>query len=79
MLFEAGADALCDDIVAVIAPKNVRRDRIITRDNLTIEQADRRINAQKADEFYCRNGVTVLDGGTDLETLKTAASDYLSN
>lgn len=78
LLFEAGADKLCDDIVAVIAPSDVRRCRIMTRDNLTIEQADARIRAQKSDEFYCRNGVTVLDGGADLDDLKASAIGYLS-
>lgn len=79
LLYEAKADELCDTVVAVIASADVRKQRIMVRDNLTTEQAEQRMAAQKPDDFYCRSGVTVLDGGTDIPTLQQAANNYLSS
>ena len=78
LLFEANADALCDTVVAVIAPADVRMKRIIARDKLTEAQAKQRMAAQKPDEFYCREGVTVLDGGDNINSLQEQAKQYLS-
>ncbi len=78
LLYEAKADELCDTIVAVIASSDVRKKRIMARDNLTDDQATQRISAQQPDAFYCRDGVTVLDGGTDIHTLQQAAKSYLA-
>ncbi len=78
LLYEANADALCDTIVAVIAPADLRKQRIMARDNLTAEQAVQRMSAQQPDDFYCRDGVIVLDGSTDIPTLQQAAKDYLA-
>ena len=51
-LFESGEDALCDFTVAVIAPKEIRLERIIKRDNITEKKALERINAQKDNCFF---------------------------
>ncbi len=77
LLYEAKADALCHSVVAVMAPADVRMQRIMTRDNLTPEQAIQRMSAQKTDDFYCRDGVTVLDGSGDVDTLHHQAIAYL--
>lgn len=79
LLYEAQADALCDTIVAVIAPVDVRLKRIMARDLLTAEQATRRMSAQKPDDFYCRDGVTVFDGGSDALILQQKAKEYLTD
>lgn len=60
LLFEAGADKLCDRIVAVTAPADMRLARIMARDGIDREAALQRMNAQPSDEFYTRDGVTVL-------------------
>ncbi len=52
LLFEAGADKYCDTVIAVIAPKQIRIERIIKRDNITREQALSRISVQHDDDFY---------------------------
>ena len=69
LLYEAGADALCDRILAVTAPAEARLSRIIERDGLTREAATRRMNAQPNDTFYTRDGVTVLNNDTTHEAL----------
>ncbi len=51
-LFESGLDSICDTVLAVLCPKEIRKKRIIKRDNLTEEQADIRLSASKPDSFY---------------------------
>lgn len=51
-LFESGADKLCDYIVSVCAPENVRLQRILLRDKIPIEHAKTRMGAQKEESFY---------------------------
>lgn len=51
-IIESGFADECDYIVVVHAPFDVRMKRIISRDNLSEEDALIRLNGQKADEFY---------------------------
>lgn len=74
LLFEAGADSLCHHIVAVTAPVEKRQQRIMQRDGIDAEAARRRIAAQQADEFYCREGVSVLYNDTTEEALRQQAA-----
>lgn len=60
LLFEAGMDDICDAIVAVIAPKDLRFQRIIERDCISADAANSRISAQHNDEFYTRDNVIVI-------------------
>jgi dephospho-CoA kinase len=59
-LFESGEDALCDFTVAVVAPRDIRLERIMKRDNITEEKALERINAQKDESFFTSRADFVL-------------------
>ncbi len=59
-LFESGEDELCDFTVAVVAPKEIRLERIMKRDNITEEKALERINAQKDENFFTEKADFVL-------------------
>ncbi len=59
-LFESGEDALCDFTVAVIAPEDIRLERIMKRDNITEEKALERINAQKDESFFTKRADFIL-------------------
>lgn len=52
LLIEYGLDKKCDKVIAVLADKAVRAERIIKRDGLSREDAENRINSQKNDEYY---------------------------
>lgn len=52
LLFECGADKICDTVISVVAPEEVRLDRIIKRDNITIQAAKSRMSVQHEDSFY---------------------------
>ncbi len=65
LLFEAGADALCTHTAAVLADKDVRLCRIMARDNLSMDAAQKRLNAQKPDAFYREKAdFTIYNNGT---------------
>lgn len=59
-LFESGEDKLCDFTVAVCAPVDIRLERIMKRDNITLEKAMERINAQKSENFFTRQADFIL-------------------
>ena len=51
-LFESGFDRHCDYTVGVIADEDVRIRRIISRDRITRETAEKRIRSQKSNQFF---------------------------
>ena len=51
-LFESGENRLCDFTFAVIAPEEMRLERIMVRDGIEKNAALRRIRAQKDESFY---------------------------
>lgn len=51
-LFESGADSVCNEIIAVISDKKLRKKRIMERDEIDEASAQLRINAGKSDDFY---------------------------
>ncbi len=63
-LFEANAQSDCYKIISVIAPKEIRKRRIIERDGITDEQAEMRMNAQFDEEYLVSNSdyVIINDG-----------------
>ncbi len=75
LLYEAGMDAICHQVVAVLSPSEVRLQRIMTRDNIDEEAARRRMAAQPEDAFYCRPGVTVLHNDKDENSLRQRAKE----
>ncbi len=65
-LFESEYDTNCDFVITVLADKELRLKRIIKRDGLSKQAAEKRLNAQKADEFYAsRAKYTVINNGND--------------
>ncbi len=51
-LLESSCKDLCEKIIVVTAPEDVRLARILKRDSITKEQALTRMNAQFPDEYY---------------------------
>ena len=59
-LFERGINKICNKTVAVLADRDIRLKRIIERDNLTLKEAEIRINAGKDEKFFKENADYVL-------------------
>ena len=51
-LFEGGLASLCDVTVAVCAPEKARIIRLMARDNISADYAQKRIAAQKPDSWF---------------------------
>lgn len=66
-LYESGADAWCDLIVAVTADRETRIDRIVGRDRIPKDAAALRVRGQHPDAFYQEKADAVLrnDGSED--------------
>ena len=59
-LLESECRKLCQKIVVVTAPVDIRLQRILRRDGISLEQAMTRINAQKSDEYYFSNADIII-------------------
>lgn len=69
VLKETKMKELCSFIIAVVAPLNVRINRIMQRDNLTEEQALARINSQPSDAAYAHGVDFVILNNGNVENL----------
>lgn len=66
-LFESGADSLCTKIISVTAPYELRLERIMKRDGITQELAEKRMAAQHSEEFFIEHSdFTVINDGRDI-------------
>lgn len=69
ILFESGFDKLCNAVVCISAPEEIRIGRVMQRDNLTREQILSRIHNQaaedtiekRADLLICNNGTQEIE------------------
>lgn len=80
-VIESGFYKSCDCLITVYAPESIRLERIMRRDSLTKEEAMRRINAQKDDEFYFSKSDIIInnfpphDLSSQLENVKKVIFD----
>lgn len=74
-LFESKLDMICTKIVSVCAAESVCADRISARDNISYEDAMKRISAQhNADFFYERSDHFIANAGTVPELYERAGT-----
>lgn len=59
-LIECGLARRCAAVVGIIAPRDVRVRRLMDREGISREYAEKRIDAQQRDEFYYKNCDFVL-------------------
>lgn len=59
-LLDSSCKDLCNKIVVVTAPEDIRLERILRRDGITNEQAMTRIKAQKDDDYYFRHADIII-------------------
>jgi dephospho-CoA kinase len=66
ILYQAGFDALCDKVVAVTAPEEVRLARVLARDHSTIDKVRARMRAQEAERDIERADIVINNDGQTL-------------
>ena len=64
LLFESGLNQECTITVGVIAKKEKKLERICKRDNITVEEAELRLNSQPDDEYYRNNCDYIIENNT---------------
>ena len=70
ILYQAGFDSLCDKVVAVTAPEEIRLERVMKRDSSTIEKVRARMRVQETENDIPRADILINnDGKTPISTL----------
>jgi len=76
-LFESKLNVFCDTLIAVTADENLRKARIISRDNITEELAEKRIAVQFSSEFFEKNCDFIIENNGTLEELTEKVNKLL--
>lgn len=78
-LFESGLDGLCEFIVSVIAPMDVKIKRILERDGIPVEMVSSRINSQKSDNWFISHSDYIINNYLDLSELKKQTESVIKS
>ena len=70
LLFESNLDQVCDFVIAVIAERKVQIERIMKRDNIKEDEAEKRLNMQNTDEFYIENADYIIHNKGDIKDIE---------
>ncbi|MBQ9897872.1 MAG: dephospho-CoA kinase [Ruminococcus sp.] len=68
-LFESRADDFCEIIISVLADPEIRKERIVARDQLTPDQAQKRMNSQLDEEFFRKHSDYIIKNNTSMDTV----------
>lgn len=77
-LFQSGADALCEaGVIGVIAARETRIARIMSRDGISRERAAARIDAQPGDSFYRQRCRWIVENDASREETERRCAQLL--
>ena len=76
LLFEAGEDKLCDKIIFVTADDDVRIKRIMARDNLSFEDAEKRIAARNLAPIMEKCDLLIKNDG-DVGSVEKSVENFI--
>lgn len=65
-LFESGADVMCDVIVSVTADKELCAERIMKRDGISREKAEKRLSSQHGADFFREHTQYCIENSGDI-------------
>jgi dephospho-CoA kinase len=77
ILYEAGMDALCDQVVCVSAPEEVRLERVIARDKSDINKVRARMRAQHAERYEQRADIVL--NNNDQKSIPTLCQELIAH
>jgi len=69
-LFEAGLESLFDKIIFISAKENIRLERLMKRNNLTKEDAQKRLNAQLPEAEKIKKSDIIIENNGTIEDLE---------
>lgn len=68
-LYDAGCEKMCAFVVAVLAPEEDRKMRILRRDSLTEEEAASRLRSQHSDTFFRDRANFIIENTQSADSL----------
>ncbi len=75
LLFESNLDQVCDFVIAIIAERKVQIERIMKRDNIQEDEAEKRLNMQNTDDFYVENADYIIHNKGDIKDIEKQLKD----
>ena len=77
-LFESGFDKECDMTVAVTAERKTLIDRIVTRDGISREAAEKRLENQYPAEYFTQKCTYSIENNFDEGSLETSVKNIVN-
>ena len=77
LLFESGMETMCDNVMAVLAPADLRMERLLQRDGITEAELKCRMAVQKSDTFYTEKADAVVHNTGDLGALEQQVNEQI--
>lgn len=78
LLFEAGLDEKCDEVLLIVADMNTRIHRVCARDGATAQEVRNRINSQMTDEEMRARADIIVDNSGDRQQLENQLKQVFS-
>ena len=66
LLFESKLNEICNKVIGIISKKDLQIERIIKRDNISLDEAKSRLDAQKDNDFYIENCDRIIENNNDI-------------
>lgn len=70
LLFESNLNEICHIVIGVISKKELQIERIVARDNIDYEHAEKRINAQATNEEYIEKCDEIIENNNNLTEIE---------
>ncbi len=70
LLFESELNKICDKVIGVISNRELQIERIVARDDIDYEDAEKRLNAQQTNEFYMNKCDAIIENNNNLKSIK---------
>ena len=77
LLYETGFDLLFDKVLLITVDKNTQLKRLMQRNNLTEEEALKRINSQSPQNDKAKKADFIIENNTDLKNLELQIKQVL--
>lgn len=78
LLFESNLNQICDYVIGVVAPNEVKVERIVKRDGITEEAALKRLNIQKDNDFIKENSDFIIENVKDINYLEECIREIIA-
>lgn len=66
LLFESKLNKICDVVIGIVSQKELQIERIVARDNIDYEHAEKRLMAQQTNHFYIENCDEIVENNNEI-------------